>query len=123
MGETHVISALERKRSHIAGELVKTEKVCDTLRQHLFALDAALRIFAYDGDPADIKPIRPCHWMFRRGELRRTVIAILRTADGPVSNRDIAARVIEMKGWDEADVTLRRKVAEKIKDVRKRLAP
>ncbi len=59
--------------------------------------------------------------MFRRGELKRTVLAILRTADGHLSNPEKAKRVIEMKGWDAADVGLARSVAEKIKDVRKRI--
>ena len=86
------------------------------------ALDNTLRIFGYDGDPADIKPVRPYRAMFRRGELRRAILAVLRTANGPMSNADIAGRVVEMKGWDAADMALARSVAEKIRDVRKRLA-
>jgi hypothetical protein len=121
MGEPHVISALTRKRAVIAGELAKAEKRCNAMREYLLALDNTLRIFGYDGDPADIKPARPYRRMFRRGELNRAVLAILRTANGHLSNSDMAKRVIEMKDWDAADVGLARSVAEKIRDVRKRL--
>ena len=62
-----------------------------------------------------------------RGDVRqgggRAVTDVLRTADGPMSNADIAGRVIEMKGWDAADAELMRSVAKKINDVRKRLTP
>ncbi len=122
MGEPHVISALERKRAVIAGELARTEKRCNAMREYLLALDNPLRIFGYDGDPADIKPIRPYRAMFRRGELKRAVQAILRTADGPLTNAEIAEQVIRSKGWIAADAALADAVAEKIKDVRKRLA-
>ncbi len=90
MAETHVISALTRKRAVIAGELAEAEKRCNAMREYLLALDNTLRIFGYDGDPADIKPARPYRRMFRRGELRRAVLSILRAADGHLSNPEIA---------------------------------
>jgi len=51
MGETHVISALTRKRAVIAGELAKAEKRCNAMREYLVALDNTLRIFGYDLNP------------------------------------------------------------------------
>ena len=122
MGEPHVISALTRKRAVIAGELAKAEKRCEAMRNYLLALDNTLRIFGYDGDPADIKPIRPYRAMFRRGKLKRAVLAILRTADGLLTHAEIAEQVIRSKGWIAADAALADAVAEKVKDVRKRLA-
>jgi hypothetical protein len=123
MAETHVISALKRKRAVIAGELAKAEKRCNAMRDYLAALNNTLRIFGYDGDPADIQPIRPTWRLFRRGELPRAIMAILRAANGPMTNAELAQRVISMNGWDAADAALTRKVAGKIRDVRKRLAP
>ncbi len=122
MGEPHVISALTRKRAVIAGELAKAEKRCEAMRNYLLALDNTLRIFGYDGDPADIKPIKPYRAMFRRGKLKRAVLAILRTADGLLTHAEIAEQVIRSKGWIAADAALADAVAEKVKDVRKRLA-
>ena len=98
MGEPHVIPALKRKRARIAGELAQSEKRCEAMRLHLVALDHTLRIFDYDGDPADIKPIRPTKWVFRRGELKRTVLSILRTANGPMTNAELAQRIIAIPG-------------------------
>ncbi len=122
MGEPHVISALTRKRAVIAGELAKAEKRCEAMRNYLLALDNTLRIFGYDGDPADIKPIKSYRAMFRRGKLKRAVLAILRTADGLLTHAEIAEQVIRSKGWIAADAALADAVAEKVKDVRKRLA-
>ena len=122
MGEPHVISALTRKRAVIVGELAKAEKRCEAMRLHLVALDHSLRLFGYEGDPADIKPVTRTRRLFRRGELQRAIMGILRI-NGPVTDAELVERVFGMKGWDAADVGLARKVAEKIKDVRKRLAP
>jgi hypothetical protein len=59
MGEAHVITALERKRAVISGELAEAEKRCRAMRDYLAALDNTLRLFGYDCDPAAIKPVRP----------------------------------------------------------------
>jgi hypothetical protein len=59
MGEPHVITALERKRAVISGELAEAEKRCRAMRDYLATLDNTLRLFGYDCDPAAIKPVRP----------------------------------------------------------------
>ena len=46
----------------------------------------------------------------------------LRAADGPLTNAEIAEQVIRSKGWSVADTALADAVADKIKDVRKRLS-
>ena len=122
MGETHVIPALKRKRARIAGELVQAEKRCDAMRLHLAALDNTLRIFGYDGDPADIKPVQRRRHLFRRGELPRAIMGILRIADGPVTDAELVERVMAMKALDAGNVDLRRTITERVKAVRKRLA-
>lgn len=122
MAESHVISGLKAKRAEIAGLLAECNERRATLKDALATIDAALRLFAYEGDPAEIKARRKRRWMFKRGELQRAVSDILRTANGPMTNAEIAARVIAEKGWSSADMALVDTVAEKVKDVRKRLA-
>ena len=80
-----------------------------------------LRLFCYRGDPAHIKPRRKRNWMFRRGELQRMVLDIEREADGPLHKEEIALEVLRRKGW-ASDPDLLESVADKVKDVRKRLA-
>ena len=122
MGEPHVISALKRKRARIAGELAQSEKRCEAMRLHLAALDHSLRLFGYDGDPADIKPVKRRKLLFRRGELPRAIMGILRTANGPMADADLVERVMAMKALDVENVDLRRTIIERVKAVRKRLA-
>jgi hypothetical protein len=105
----------------VAGELAKAEKRCEAMRLHLAALNQTLRLMGYEGDPADIKPIRRNRRLFLRGELQRLILDALRTAGGPVSNSKMVLRVIEMKGWDAADAGLACSVAGKVRGVRKRL--
>ncbi len=88
MAESHVISALKRKRARIAGELAQSEKRCEAMRLHLVSLDHSLRLFGYDGDPADIKPVKARRHLFRRGELPRAIMGILRI-DGSVTDAEL----------------------------------
>ncbi len=120
MAETHVISALKRKRARIAGELAQSERRCEAMRLHLAALDQSLRLFGYDGDPTDIKPVKPRRFLFRRGELQRAIMGIFRI-NGPVADAVLVERVFAMKGWDASNVDLRRTITERVKAVRKRL--
>lgn len=121
MAESHVISGLKTKRAEIAGLLAECDERRSALKEALATIDAALMLFAYEGDPADIKARRKRRWMFKRGELQRAVMDALRAADGPLNNAEIAAQVIRAKGWNAADAALVDAVAEKVKDVRKRL--
>ena len=122
MAEAHVIPALKRKRARIAGELAQSEKRCEAMRLHLAALDHSLRLFGYDGDPADIKPVKRRKLLFRRGELPRAIMGILRTANGHMADADLVERVMAMKALDVENVDLRRTITERVKAVRKRLA-
>ena len=121
MAESHAVSALVRKRAELAGEIGKLDDRRAALRAHIANLDAVLRLFCYRGDPAEIKPRRKRRWMFRRSELQRMVLDIERKADGPLDKEDIAREVMNRKGW-APDPDLLESVADKVKDVRKRLA-
>ena len=121
MGEPHVISALKRKRAVISGELAKSEKRCEAMRLHLAALDTSLRLMGYEGDPAAIKPVQRRRRLFRRGELQRAILDVLRTADGPMSDETLVDMVMAMKALDGGNVDLRRTIVERVKATRKRI--
>ena len=121
MAETHVISALKRKRAVISGELGQAEKRCEAMRLHLVALDQTLRLMGYEGDPADIRPVQRRRRLFRRGELQRAIMEILRTAGGPMTDAELVDRVMATKALDGENVDLRRTVIERVKAVRRRL--
>ena len=121
MGEPQVISALTRKRATISGELLKAEKRCEAMRLHLAALDTSLRLMGYEGDPEDIKPVHRKRRLFRRGELQRAIMDVLRAAEGPLSDADLVDRVMAVKSLDAENVDLRHTITERVKAVRKRL--
>ena len=122
MAQSPVIYALKRKRAVISGELRKAEDRCAAMRQHLAALDQTLRLMGYEGDPKDIRPIMPKRRLFRHGELPRAVMDVLRTANGPMTDGELVARVMAMKGLDQENPDLRRTVLERVRATRKRLA-
>ncbi|MGX5839920.1 hypothetical protein ACWGTI_04250 [Mesorhizobium sp. ArgA1] len=84
------------------------------LIDQLAYIDHTLAIFAYEGDPAEIKPKRKHVYRFKRRELPRLMRDI--EAEGvKLTYRETAARIIEMKGWDATNGALVAKVIECVK--------
>ena len=122
MTEPHVVTALVAKRAELSGELGGLDERRAAIKAHITNLDAVLRLFCYAGDPAKIKPRRKRNWMFKRGELQRMVRDIERQAAKPLHKDDFALEILDRKGWAH-DPNLLETVAEKVKDVRKRVVP
>ena len=53
MAESHVVSALVRKRAEIAGLIARTERQLGQFRADLVHLDATLRLFAPESGAED----------------------------------------------------------------------
>src|SRR5208337_866397 len=109
MGEMHVVSALRDKRAEISGMIAGLEKELNMRRTDLAHLDATLRLFAPGLAPQSIKPRRQTRrnaW-FRKGERSRLVLALLRTADRPLTTREITDRLAAAKGIDPSDAQAR----------------
>lgn len=54
-----LLSGLINKRSRLRGELLATPKVCRELKRDIAAIDRALKVCGYEGNPADLPSIRP----------------------------------------------------------------
>ena len=105
MAAAHVIAALRDKRAELSGGIADLEKRIGQHRADLLHVDAVLRLFAPDLEPAAILPKavrRPNSW-FKPGELARLVLDVLRTAPAPLSIREITAQVMERRGLDPQD--------------------
>ena len=90
----HVISALRSRYARTLGLLLRAgPDDAGQLAIDLVHLIAVLRLFGASAD--GIKPIRPYtppeRW-------NRTALAILRTANGPMTARALARRVLEARG-------------------------
>ena len=105
MAEPHVVAALKDKRAELSGGIADLEKRIGQHRADLLHVDAVLRLFAPDFEPAAIPPKavrQPSGW-FRPGELARMVLEVLRAAPAPLSIREITAQMMERRGLDPQD--------------------
>lgn len=100
-------AALIRKRVALAGEIEACDAALSQLRADLVHLDAAIRIMSPETDPEAIRPKKPSRkgydW-FGRGELARTVLDVLREAQGSLSSMEIAHAVLFAKSMESGDV-------------------
>ena len=105
MAEPHVLAALKDKRAELSGGIADLEKRIGQHRADLLHVDAVLRLFAPEFEPATIpsKVVRQPSGWFRPGELARMVLDVLRTAPAPLSIREITAQVMERRGLDPQD--------------------
>ncbi len=54
-----LLSGLINKRSKLRGELLAIPKVCRELKRDIAAIDRALKVCGYEGNPADLPVIKP----------------------------------------------------------------
>lgn len=101
MGQSIVIHGLIKKRGEVAGQHKIAVKAADAIKADLAAIDRALVICGYQGDPKGIAPRGKYKQLFGRNELKLTIRDVLRQA--PAEDETLAAQIIEAKGWD-ADV-------------------
>jgi hypothetical protein len=105
MAEAHVVAALKDKRAELSGGIADLEKRIGQHRADLLHVDAVLRLFAPEFEPATIpsKAVRQPSGLFRPGELARMVLDVLRTAPAPLTVREITMQIMERRGLDPQD--------------------
>ncbi len=100
MGHTYAISGLVGKRSEMAGMIEHHQKEIERLRQGLYQIDAAIRIF----DPTyRIRSIKATEYrrysrIFKKGECYRLCLDALRRADAVLSTTLITEIIMHKKG-------------------------
>ncbi|HEX2525938.1 MAG TPA: hypothetical protein VHL31_06490 [Geminicoccus sp.] len=101
MGDGFAISALVRKRADLAGEIEAGEARLRVLRASLAHVDATIRLFSPTYPIAAISPKKPRPkqpLVFGRGDLARSILDILRTAQEPMTVAQIAAATMRQLG-------------------------
>src|ERR1700682_4270517 len=103
MSETHLVSALRKKRAEVAGYVHDLEKKVKTWRARLAHIDETIRIFSPHTDPEAIPPKRTYRRAryFSRGEFARLCMDELRKANGPLTTAEIVTGVIAGQGVPE----------------------
>jgi len=114
--ETHVISALVRKRAELAGDIENAQVSIQRMVQELDSLDATIHLFDPDYRVEAIKPkaFRPPDDWSKRGEMTRIVLGILRQAAEPLTTRDIAAQLIAERALNIGDTKLLRLMTKRV---------
>lgn len=118
MAEKHVITALEKKRAELSGDLIKLDKQRRSIRNRIENVDQTLKMFGYEKNPSLIKPVTRYVRMFERNELKLIVTDYIR-ANGDASNKKIALHAMVQKGWDCDDEVLLSRVIESVKPTKR----
>ncbi len=114
MAKSHAMRTLEKKRADLKADLAHVDMMRDrTLASlaHIEATLAILREAKERGAPSGYQR----RWLFRRGELKRLILAAEREATGPLTHREVARAIIARMGWDREDRELAVMMAEKVK--------
>jgi len=115
MAETHVVSALIRKRAEIAGQIEQAQSDLRQLIIDLDNLDATIRLFKPNIDLEEIrpKPLPPRHHAYK-GEISRIVLEALRQSQKPLTAQEIAQHVMAERGLNTADKRLVRLIGKRV---------
>ncbi len=91
MADTHVISALVKKRAELRGDIIHYKQLIATLDKDLQTIDATIKIFDVDYDISSIKPVRKGrNRFFNNGEAKVLVLEVLKNSSFPISTDKIA---------------------------------
>ena len=91
MADTHVISALVKKRAELRGDKIHYKQLIATLDKDLQTIDATIKIFDVDYDISSIKPvIKSRNRFFNNGEAKILVLEVLKSSNLPLSTDKIS---------------------------------
>jgi len=98
MAESHVVSALVKKRSELAGEIEHYEKIIKECRENLTSIDKTIHIFDDSIDLRNIKSRKVIKkGYFSNGEATKLILDILRTSANPIKTSDLVDILADKK--------------------------
>ncbi len=98
MADTHVISALVKKRAELRGDIIHYKQLIATLDKDLQTIDATIKIFDVDYDISSIKPvIKSRNRFFNKGEAKVLVLEVLKSSNLPISTDKISELIATNK--------------------------
>ncbi len=101
MAETHVLSALTKKRAEVSGEIKYYENLLKKSKLNLQSIDQTIHLFDESYDLRTIKAKRVHkERYFKTGEAKVLILDMLRTATESLSTNDISKKIAFNKGID-----------------------
>jgi hypothetical protein len=110
----NTISGLLRKRSELVGDAQRLREQLAHVGNDIEALDRTLISLGYEGDLKGVQPRGNRVVFFARDELRRFLLDELCKAEGPISSRDLAEKIIGLAGKDCRDRRLRNDMVKRV---------
>jgi hypothetical protein len=119
----NTIAGLVAKRAEISGQIDAARATLRQLIVDLDHVDAAIRLFDPDYDTASIRPkTYPVAQVTRRGDSIRLILDFLRKATEPMTTKQIALKVMTVRGLNTDDaalvVTITRRVGASLRNYR-----
>jgi len=101
MAETHVLSALTKKRAEVSGEIKHYEKLLKQSKLSLHSIDQTIHLFddTYDLRTIKAKRVHKERY-FKTGEAKVLILDMLRTATEPMSTNNIAKKIAFNRGLE-----------------------
>jgi hypothetical protein len=101
MAETHVISALTKKRAEVLGEIKHYEKLLKQSKLNLQSIDHTIHIFDENYDLRTIRAKRvSSERYFKNGEAKTMILDVLRMATEPMNTTSVSKCIASEKGID-----------------------
>jgi hypothetical protein len=94
---------LEKLHAELAGKILDNKREARRLRDAMKHVEAVLKLLVpgYDVRPIAVRRKRLNPW-FKRGTVLRAALDVLRKAEGPLTTREIAERMLATKGVTDA---------------------
>src|SRR5215467_12185251 len=102
--EHPAVNYLLRLHADIGGRILDNQAQGKRLQEDMKAVEAVIKMFdpAFDVRPVAIRRRKANPW-FKRGECFRHALDVLRKADGPLTTKEIARRMLQERGLAEPD--------------------
>ncbi|MBK74549.1 MAG: hypothetical protein CME85_03515 [Henriciella sp.] len=99
----HTINGLLTKRADLFNEAERLRDRMAEIKNDVAALDRVLGTLGYSGDLDALMPRQKVVRLFGQGELLRACLHELRHAEEPLTSREIARNIVELRGDDPND--------------------
>lgn len=114
MADPQILSTLRAKQADLERQVDGLERQLAETRVALSHVSAVIQLYEVNGEPVAFPVHMDLSRLFRRGELWGLSKAALGATGGPLTTREIAAYVIEAKGWNADDRPLRTAVTYRL---------
>jgi hypothetical protein len=122
MAKSHAIRALENQRASLRADIARHETAIAKAMEGIAHIEATLALLS-DAKRKGAPNGRKRRWLFRYGELGQMIWEIEDKASKPLSCFQVAAAIMERKGWPADDQQLERLLAGKVRNARRLMRP